>query len=84
MIIPKLSQACFVLRIVRSALSLQSVKMVYYAYFHSILTYQLIFWGNSSSSTKIFMLHKRIIRIIMDARPGASCGAFFRNLQILP
>jgi hypothetical protein len=83
-IFPKLNQACFVLKIVRSVLSLQSLKMVYYAYFHFILTYGLIFWGNSTSSTKTFKLQKRIIRIIVAARPRASCRAFFRNLQILP
>jgi hypothetical protein len=43
------------------------LKMVYYSYFHSIMNYGLIFWGNSSYRNNIFRLQKRIIRIIMDA-----------------
>ena len=42
-IIPKLSSASFALGVVKSFLSLDSLKMVYYSYFHSIMTYGLIF-----------------------------------------
>jgi len=38
-IIPKLSSASFALRVVKPFLSLDSLKMVYYSYFHSIMTY---------------------------------------------
>jgi len=34
----------------------------YFAYFHSIASYEIILWGNSSYSRKIFTLQKRIIR----------------------
>jgi hypothetical protein len=84
MIIPKLNQACFVLRTLRSTLSLESLKMIYHAHFHSILTHGLVIWGNSACSVRVFRLQKRIIRIIMDARPRASCRTFFKTLHILP
>jgi hypothetical protein len=84
MIIPKLNQACFVLRMVRSTLSLESLKMIYLTHFHSILIYGLVFWGNSACSVKVFRLQNRIIRIIMDHRPRASCRASFKTLHILP
>jgi len=57
-IIPKLSSACFALRVVKPFLSQDSLKMVYYSYFHSIMTYGLIFWGNSHYSNIIFRLQK--------------------------
>jgi len=39
--------------------------MVYYAFFHSVISYGLIFWGNSTDSKCAFKLQKRAIRIIM-------------------
>jgi hypothetical protein len=82
-IIPKLSSACFSLRVVKPFLSLDSLKMVYYSYFHSVMTYGLIFWGNSHHSNIIFRLQKRIIRIIVGIRGRDSCREHFKKLKIL-
>jgi hypothetical protein len=49
-IVPKLSQACFIARVVKQFLSQDTPKMIYYAYFHCIKIYELIFWVNSSHS----------------------------------
>jgi len=82
-IIPKLSSANSALTVVEPFLSLDSLKMVYYFYFHSIMTYGLIFWGNSHHSNIIFRLQKRIIRIIVGIRGRESCRDHFKNLKIL-
>jgi hypothetical protein len=79
MIAPKLSQACFIARVIKPFLSWDTLKMVYYAYFHAIMTYGLIFWGNSSHSGNIFTLQKRITE-----RPTDSCRELFTVLKILP
>jgi hypothetical protein len=42
-IIPKLSLACFAVRAVKPFLSEESLKMVYFSYFHSIMIYGLVF-----------------------------------------
>jgi len=57
--------------------------MIYYAYFHSEVTYGLLFWGNSSHSTKVFRLQMKTIRIMMAARSRDSCIEFFKILGIL-
>lgn len=57
-IIPKLSSASFALTVVKPFLSLDSLKMVYYSYFHSIMTDGLIFWGNSHHSNIYFQTTK--------------------------
>ena len=54
------------------------------SYFHSIMTYGIIFWGNSRHSNVIFRLHKRVIRIITGIRNRDSCREHFRTLKILP
>jgi hypothetical protein len=58
--------------------------MVYYAFFHSVMYYSLIFLGNSTNSTGVFKLHKTAFIIIMAARNNDSCSEFFKLLKILP
>jgi len=67
-IAPKLSSAGFALRIVKPLLSPESLRIVYFSYFHSIMTSGIIFWGNSCHSNVIFRLQKRVIRIITGIR----------------
>jgi hypothetical protein len=65
-------------------MSQETLKMVYYAYFYSIMNYGLIFWENSSHSVKNFKIQKNIIRIITVCRSRDSCRDLFKNLKILP
>ena len=58
--------------------------MIYCSYFHSVITYGLLFWGNSPDSIKIFRLQKMIISIMIGCRSRDSCRKLFFNLQILP
>jgi hypothetical protein len=58
--------------------------MIYYSYFHLVMTYGLLFWGNSPDSIKIFRLQKKIIRIMAGCRYRDSCRKSFINLEILP
>jgi hypothetical protein len=67
-VVPKLSSACFTVRAVKTFLSQESLRMVYVSYFHSIMTYGLVFWGNSYHSNTVFKLQKRIIRIMVGIR----------------
>jgi hypothetical protein len=83
-ILPKLSSATFVIRTVKPFLSQDSLKMIYYSYFHSIMTYGLILGGNSHYSNTIFKLQKIIIRIIVGLRGRDSCTEHFKKLKIIP
>jgi hypothetical protein len=58
--------------------------MAYFAYFHSVFRYGIIFWGNATNSYKILKLQKRVIRIMSGAEPRASCRDLFRRHEILP
>jgi hypothetical protein len=42
-IIPKLSLACFAMRTVTSLLKVDTLKLVYFAYLHSVMSYGVIF-----------------------------------------
>ena len=84
MIVPKLSAACFAVRAIKPFVSRDTLMMIYYSYFHSIMNYGLIFWGNSSYSNSIFKLQNRIIRIIMGTGNRYSCRELFKILKFLP
>jgi len=72
----KLIAVCYV---VRSTVRISSIiiKSVYYAYFHCVVKYGIIFWVNSSNSGKIFTLQKKIVKIMAVAQPGISCISLF-------
>jgi hypothetical protein len=78
-----LSAACYALRSVKPCMSQGVMKMVYYAYFHSTMSYGIILWGNSTDNTKIFRMQKKEIRIITGSKNKNSCRDLFRNLKIL-
>jgi len=83
-IVPKLSASTFAMRIVQPFLSLGSLKLMYYSYFHSVLTYGIIFWGNTPHSNAVFRMQKRIVRIMVGVRNRDSCREYFKRLEILP
>jgi hypothetical protein len=58
--------------------------MIYYAYFHSILNYGMIFWGNSRYIIDLFRLQKRAIRTVCGIHNIVSCREYFKQLKILP
>ncbi len=66
---------------VKLYVSPSTLKMIYYSFFHSVMTYGLLFWAHTSDSIKIFRLQKKIIRIMMGCR---SSDSLFFNLEILP
>jgi hypothetical protein len=83
-IIPKLSTACYAIRIMKPNMSQNILRMIYFSYFHFVMNCGLLFWGNSSYSTKIFRLQKCIIRIIFGCKSRDSCRQLFKKIQILP
>jgi hypothetical protein len=83
-IIPKLSSACCVMRSVKPYIPLNTLKTIYYSYFNTVISYSLLFWGNSPQSSRIFIMQKKIIRIMTSCNNGVSCRSLFRRLEILP
>jgi len=47
------------------------------------MSYGIMFWGNSSHSSVIFKMQKRVIRIIMEYGYRESCRELFKTLKIL-
>ena len=83
-VMPKLNIACFILRTVHGVMSLEALRVVYFACLRSIMSCGIIFWGNQPYSEKLFKIQKKAIRIITNSRPRDSCRELFKRLEILP
>lgn len=79
----KLNKACFAIRSTKPLLTLKALKMVYYSYFHSVMSYGIIFWGTSPYSDNILLIQKRILRIITNSSKYESCRHLYKQQQIL-
>jgi hypothetical protein len=83
-LLSKLCMACFSVRTINPFICQENLKSIYYSYFHFLMTYGIIFWGNSTRSIHVFRLQRRVIRIIIDYRPTDSCRQLFKKLRFLP
>jgi len=59
-LISRLNSACYVIRAVNAMLSRKALRMLYFSYVHSIISYGIIFWGNTPNSIKIFRMQKSL------------------------
>jgi hypothetical protein len=62
----------------------ETLKLVYFACFHSTMSYGIIFWGNSTDSKKVFYIQKKINRIMAGTKRRASCRELFKKFILLP
>jgi hypothetical protein len=47
-LVTKLSAASYSIRILSAVMTQESLKMIYFAYTYSVISYGIIFWGNST------------------------------------
>jgi hypothetical protein len=83
-LIPKISGACYAAISLLHISNTDPLKSIYFAYFHSLMKYRIIFLGSSSDSKKVFTLQKKIVRIMVGVKPQNSCRDLFKRFQILP
>lgn len=82
----KLSKIMYLLRKVKNILPVWSLKMLYFSYIHSILTYCFICWGpllNKKHFNSLEKLQRKIIRIITNSSYNAHTADLFQKLQIM-
>jgi len=77
----KFNTACFVIRTVQAIMSPETLRMVYFAHIHSIMSYGIILVGNQPYSDKLFKIQKRVIRIITNSRMKDSRRELFKKIR---
>lgn len=79
----KLNKSFFALVTLKNTLTEESLLNVYYANVYSVLSYNIISWGRTTEIERVFIIQKRIIRLMFGLTYGESCRQAFRNKQIL-
>lgn len=82
-LLKSLNKSIFAMRMMSDIGDIKIKKLAYFAYFHSIMSYGIIFWGNSSNQPKVFRVQKRVIRLICGVNSRTSCRNLFKELGIL-
>jgi hypothetical protein len=80
----RLNKACYAIRSIKPFMSIEVLRNTYFSHVPSIISYGIIFLGNSSYSEDIFKIQKRIFGLIMNSGKKTSCRQLFRKLNILP
>jgi hypothetical protein len=48
------------------------------------MLYGVIFWGNSADNKRVFIIQKKIIRIMAGVKRRVSCSELFKKFNVLP
>ncbi|KAL1446057.1 hypothetical protein WDU94_003645 [Cyamophila willieti] len=80
---PKLASSIFAVGSVRQNVDCSAALLSYFSYFHSVMSYAIIFWGFSPHAKPIFILQKRALRTIFGLGWRVSCKPIFRRQGIL-
>ena len=75
-----LNKNYYVLQSLKSLTSLNTLRSVYFANFHSHLRYGILFWG----SKEVFKLQIKVVRLICGVDRRSSCRELLKVLNILP
>ena len=46
----KLNKACYAIRVIKPFMSVDILRMIYFSYVHSVMSYGIMFWSNSHNS----------------------------------
>ena len=57
--------------------------MIYYGEAQPVTTYGIIFCGQSTEASKVFIMQKKLLRIIFNLNPTDSCRNIFKQNQIM-
>lgn len=83
MVSQKLNSICYGIRVVGRYMSQKVLKMIYCANFESVMRYGLIFWGRSTMANNIFIIQKRVLRVLKGMGFNDSCRGIFKSFGIL-
>ena len=80
----QLNISYYVTQFLQGKTSVNILKSMYFANFHSHLRYVILFWGGDGERKKIFKLQIKVMRLISNVGRDTSCRILFKALYILP
>ena len=80
----KLSPAIFAVKKIRQFTDIDTARLVFFSYFHSVMSYSILLQGKAADIQSIFNLQKRAIRTIYKLSARTSLRELFKEIGILP
>lgn len=75
----RLGKAYYAILTVKNNLGMEALTQIYYALVQSVLSYNIVVWGQAVELHRVFVLQKRIIRMMFGIPPRHTCRDFFKN-----
>ena len=69
---------------IKTVTSINTLRSIYFANFHSHLRCGILFGEGDSQSTKIFKLQNKVVRLMCHVKRKTSCWELFMTLNVLP
>lgn len=79
----KLNSAHYAISSMKNRFNTQTLLTVYYAIFYPHLCYNIAAWGLSTHCNRLFILQKRVVRLIFGLEYRESCRSTFKSQRIL-
>lgn len=79
----KISSWCYALSILVETTSISTARTAYFGHVYPLLTYGIIFWGNSVNVKSTFILQKKCLRIIHSMYADESLRNVFKENKYL-
>nr|CAH7759623.1 unnamed protein product [Callosobruchus chinensis] len=79
----KLSKGYYLINSLKHSLDTDGLVNVYYATAHSAISYCIVLWGQAKDVQRVFILQKRIMRLIFKIPYKSSCREAFKRHRIL-
>ncbi|KOB71364.1 putative RNA-directed DNA polymerase from transposon BS, partial [Operophtera brumata] len=79
----KISSFCYALSVLSDVSSIKVARSAYYGNIYSLLTYGIIFWGDTVNIESTFVLQKRSLRIMYNMKSDESLRTLFKENKYL-
>jgi hypothetical protein len=78
-----LSSVCFAMRPLSFLANTERLRTLFLAHFHLVMSYGIIFWGNSTNSNKVLLMQNKTVRTVARVHISESCKGFFNRFCTL-
>ncbi|XP_044744624.1 uncharacterized protein LOC123306611 isoform X2 [Coccinella septempunctata] len=79
----KLYKITYTLNVLRYHVDRDTLRILYYSNFQSLIAYGIVIWGNSNHVNSIFKIQKLAIRIMYKMKFRESCRTVFKKNNLL-
>ena len=79
----RLSSAAYTVRKIRQFSDVDTTRLAYFSYFHSIMSYGILLWGRAADIESMFVLQNIAIRAIYNLRKRDSLRDRFKKISTM-